>query len=93
MFIRILEESTHLDPNILSFKRYLERHIELDGNEHGDIALKLIQSLCGDSSSKWEEARQGAHSAIMARIRLYDEVYLTHSGSNVVYQSPPDFYT
>jgi hypothetical protein len=74
MFIRILEESTHLDPNILTFKRYLERHIELDGNEHGDIALKLIQSLCGDSSQKWEEARQGAHNAIMARIRLYDAI-------------------
>ncbi len=54
------------------FAEYLERHVELDGDEHGPMMLDLIDALCGTDPARWSEARAAALDALDARQRLWD---------------------
>jgi len=76
MFLEILEECSLQTPEVENFKSYLKRHIELDGDEHGDMALEIVSELCGDNEEKWSLASTAATQAIQARINLYDSVLL-----------------
>lgn len=57
------------------FTYYVERHIELDGDEHGPAGERAIVELAGDSVAAWRAAFRAAESAIAARIALWDGVY------------------
>ncbi len=75
MFVKIVRALADAHPGKLeTFKLYLERHIELDRSEHGPLAAKMLQNLCGSSSSSWEEATSAAVSALEGRRRLWDAV-------------------
>ncbi len=54
------------------FHYYLERHAELDGDEHGPAALKLVATLCGPSPERLDEAVASAKEALESRTRLWD---------------------
>lgn len=56
------------------FKHYLERHITLDHDEHGPLALKLLAMLCGDDRARMRRAEEVGVEAIQARSRLWDGV-------------------
>ncbi len=51
---------------------YLEHHIKLDGDEHGPMALQMMQELCADRVKNWDEANDFAKQALEHRIRLWD---------------------
>jgi hypothetical protein len=53
---------------------YLQRHIALDGDEHGPLATKLVQSVCGDDEDRWNVATQAALATLEARRELWDGV-------------------
>ena len=59
---------------LIKFIYYLERHIELDGGEHGPLALQLISDLCGDDDQKWSEVESTAVNSLIARKKLWDSI-------------------
>jgi hypothetical protein len=56
------------------FVWYLERHIEVDGEDHGPLSLRMVADLCGGDEIRWQEAREAAESAILARLALWDGI-------------------
>jgi hypothetical protein len=75
VFTRIVETfNERSDGRLERFDYYLRRHIELDGDEHGQMARMLIEELCGDSDGCWESARNAAVDALFARLDLWDAV-------------------
>lgn len=75
MFIEIVKSlptNATIDTSKLLY--YLERHIEVDGGEHGPMSLQMIQELCGDDTTKWNEAIDFAKKAMEQRIQLWDGV-------------------
>lgn len=56
------------------FHYYLDRHIELDGDHHGPLSLRMLSLLCENDDAKIAEAEQAALDAIGARITFWDDV-------------------
>ncbi len=65
-------KSNQLDcPNLIY---YLERHIELDGDEHGDLAGKCFDLLCGDSERKRQEGIDTAITSLKLRDNMWSYI-------------------
>lgn len=73
MFLKVLEGSSEL-VDAPRFKYYLKRHISLDGDRHGPMAHRLMESVCGEDDTKWEEAAITARRALETRIDLWSFV-------------------
>jgi len=75
-FKKIVDEvSEEAGSNLDDFQLYLRRHVELDGDEHGPMAARLIESLCGADESKWRSAEEAAVAALRSRLALWDGIH------------------
>lgn len=84
MFFQIINTSETKDKSFSKLSYYLNRHIELDGDEHGPLSLKMIEELCGDDATKWNENLEIAKLALEHRISLWDNISnLIHSNAEV----------
>ena len=74
MFSRLVDALPKQEVPVERLKRYLRRHIELDGDQHGPLAEKLLIQLSGNELSKQREAASVANHAIIQRITLWDGI-------------------
>jgi hypothetical protein len=75
LFLKILDktaEEFNVSYSILTY--YLNRHIELDGDEHGPMAISMLDKACGGNKTKEEEALQSARNSLQARLDLWDAI-------------------
>ncbi len=57
-----------------TFVDYLQRHIEVDGEEHTPMAMQMVADLCGDDGVRWSQAAGAVNKALSARLRLWDGI-------------------
>lgn len=62
------------DADFTLFAEYLRRHIEVDGDEHGPMALRLLEQLCGIQPRRWRECAGTVTVALRSRAELWDAV-------------------
>lgn len=76
MFTEILKnfESNFPEIDLRPLVYYFERHIELDADEHGPMAMRMIDELCGNDLKKWAEAESTSIAALEKRIGLWDAI-------------------
>jgi hypothetical protein len=71
-FIR--DQNARLHGKLELMRWYMERHIEVDGEEHGPMALRMITELCGCDTAKWAETSEAAEFSLRARLALWDGI-------------------
>jgi hypothetical protein len=54
--------------------QYLERHVDVDEEDHAPMARALLVNTCASSDSRWHQAETAAQQSLEARIRLWDGV-------------------
>lgn len=70
---RALLARWRIDPaSVPTLTFYLERHIELDGDEHGPAALAMIERIVGDDPAAGRAMLRAARVAVADRHTLWD---------------------
>jgi len=67
------------------FSHYLNRHIEIDGERHGPIAMSLLEKVLGHDEKLWNEAVTTANRVLDARLQLWDAILAEIQGQAVTH--------
>lgn len=76
MFTEILKnfQQNFPDTDLSKLIYYFERHIELDADEHGPMAMQMITELCNDDAQKWADVEEISILALEKRIGLWNAI-------------------
>ena len=76
MFTAILKnfQKNFPEQDISKLIYYFERHIELDEDEHGPMALQMVQELAENDPIKWKEIEEVSIEALKKRIELWNSI-------------------
>ncbi len=76
MFTEILKnfQQNFPETDLSKLIYYFERHIELDADEHGPMAMQMITELCQEDVYKWKEVEEVSVQALEKRIGLWDAI-------------------
>ena len=74
MFVSIRTLAERTPDRLSGLLTYLDRHIDIDGEEHTPLAFAMVSSLCGSSQSQWQSVSQASNRSISARAALWDAV-------------------
>lgn len=77
MFQRILDDWGIGIEQAPTFRYYLERHIEVDSEDHGPAAEKLLARLVDGDPQREEDVYAAAIAAVQSRIALWDGLRLS----------------
>ncbi len=80
MFERLLNLWERRTSDAPHFAYYLRRHIELDREEHGPLAERLLVEVTGTDAEKWRLAADSAKRAIRGRLSFWDGALRLISG-------------
>lgn len=79
MFQRILDDWGIGIEQAPTFRYYLERHIEVDSEDHGPAAEELLARLVDGNPQRQEDVYASAIAAVESRIALWDGLRLSMS--------------
>ncbi|WP_436485629.1 DUF3050 domain-containing protein [Chitinophaga sp. ARDCPP14] len=75
MFLALVKDLDQKFPGKLdTFIYYLERHIEVDGDHHSQLAMQMVNELCGTDKNKWDEAAEYARQSLYWRHELWSSI-------------------
>jgi Protein of unknown function (DUF3050) len=74
MFDKVVAVNRELGNQLSTFVDYLERHIQVDAEEHTPMAMQMLADLCGDDREKWRECEETVNTALAARTSLWDGI-------------------
>lgn len=77
MFQRILDDWGITGEQAPTFRYYLQRHIEVDAEDHGPAAEQLLARLVQDDPQREQQVYQAAIAAVQSRIALWDRLLLS----------------
>ena len=74
MFIEIVRKIKLENKSVESLIYYLERHIEMDGDHHGPMAMNMITTLCENNDNKILEALDSSKLTLKKELN-YGTIY------------------
>jgi hypothetical protein len=84
MFISMVKEiNQQLPGKVDTLLYYLERHIEVDGEYHSQLAYQMTAELCGDDDNKWIQATNAVKESLTERIALWDGILETIKSTTI----------
>ncbi len=77
MFQRILDDWGITGNQAPTFRYYLQRHIEVDSEDHGPAAGQLLARLVNDDAQRKREVYEAAIAAVESRLAFWDRLRLS----------------